>query len=120
MTDKRDEVVAAARIAWEEWKRGEKTVQAMHQLRDALAALDSPLPSDEKLRDVALDAFNKRRESFMIGDEMEPAQEAARQAICAYSLRLAANHIGVRSELVVAECVEAIDKLADAMENRSG
>lgn len=118
MTDKRDAVVEALRNAVDDaeiWTDGSARFrhQKMKAIRSTLAALDSPLPSDEELFNI----FKAGRPNAVWADDNEAKREG-RRAIGAYFLRLAANHIGVRSELVVGECVEAIDKLAVEMEHR--
>ncbi len=117
MNDKIDAVVEAARVVRDTLASAPSTLkkEMLEKLDSALDALDSPLPSDEQLRDVALDAFNKRRESILAGDYIEPAQEAARQAICAYTLRFAGNHCGACGDAAASEFF----KLADEMEARS-
>ena len=121
MTDKRDAVVEAARRVdhLETAARTAGNVTLMHvakaALRASLALLDSPLPSDEELRDIA-----NRREVGMV---TELSLDRRLWRVYADALRLAADQLHADGyHETTSDLIDDIrDKflvLADEMENR--
>jgi hypothetical protein len=81
----------------------------VERLRKALAERDSPVPSDEHLGNIALDATGIRKRQGTLNEF---------RAIYAHACRDCSVALGNQSELSVLDCIDLIDGMATVMEER--
>lgn len=120
MTDKRDAVIEAVR----EWKDSANTpggvvrYQAIKtKLLCAIAALDSPLPSDEDTWDAYRRGYKRACPGIVIAAD-SPGFRSARNAVHASALHLAAAECHRRGGSSVASVTAYLNELADEMDSR--
>lgn len=119
MTDKRNAVVEAAREVdlaerTDPWPAG-RVVKAREGLRDALVALESPLPSNKETHRIYCSAHG----GDSLDDTDNPRWARGRNALIAYTLRLAAKEAHARGGEDVRRITACLNELATQMEDRS-
>lgn len=108
MSNDKDEAVFKAARLVVDIIREPGNVQ-VERLRKALAEKDSPVPSDDELKGIAMGSTGFNHPHGM-------AKEF--RAIYVHACRDCAIAIGVRSETVVQDCVDFILGMATVMEDR--